>query len=180
MLQRQQVGLAKFKQLVLHPALIALSAADVVGYYVTRARLDAAVPSAAEPAYAASGARDVPSQVPIASFTLPRRRKHTESASCPCVKIARFSPYSTTVFPLEIPDSSVSHSTDNSSLIAFFPRAITGGETSAARRRGGAASYRSCILRPSARRRRLMFDMSPTNRCSGTGSRLINVGTATI
>ena len=72
MLHRQQVNLAKFKRLVLHPALAALCAADAVGYYVTRVRLDAAVPLAAEPTYANAGARYAPSQPPIADFALPR------------------------------------------------------------------------------------------------------------
>ena len=73
MLHRQQVNLAKFKRLVLHPAMIALCAADAVGYYATRARLDTVVPFVADPDYASAGARYAPSQAPIASFALPQQ-----------------------------------------------------------------------------------------------------------
>ena len=73
MLHKQQVNLARFKRLVLHPAMIALCAADVVGYYATRARLDAVVPFVADPDFASAGARYAPSQAPIASFALPQQ-----------------------------------------------------------------------------------------------------------
>ena len=73
MLHRQQLDLTKLKQLLVHPALIVLCAADVVGYYATRARLDAPVSEAAEPAIAGAGARGAPTLPPAADFALPRQ-----------------------------------------------------------------------------------------------------------
>ena len=71
MLHRQQADLAKFKRLMLHSALVALCAVDLVGYFAVRARLDATVAPEVELADANAGARYAPSQPPTASFALP-------------------------------------------------------------------------------------------------------------
>ena len=54
MRDKQQTALVKFKRLVLHPAMVALCAADAAGYYVTQMRLNAPAPEAAVPAYASA------------------------------------------------------------------------------------------------------------------------------
>ena len=69
---RQKLGLDRFKRLVLHPAMILLCAADGVGYYVTRARINA--PPALLPIAALDSpqlALAAPSGLPDPTFAMP-------------------------------------------------------------------------------------------------------------